>query len=149
MKKGFTFEGFNVDGVDISETAIKRYKENFTKKDSIINLISSDLREYDIKKDNDTLIIAANVLNFFRKSEIYIIINKIKDGLKEDGIVYLNVFSTLDPQYNSIKTNKKQVEENTFYIDERDTYKHFFTQEELNKYFSDLVRIGKKMSVNT
>lgn len=133
----FTFSGFNIDGVDISETAIKRCEENLTPKDSTINLISSDLRKYDIKKDNYTIIIAANVLNFFRKSEIDIIIKKIKEGLKEDGLVYLSVFSTLEPRYNSIKTNKKQVEENTFYIDEKDSFAHFFTQEELNKYFSD------------
>ena len=133
----FTFEEFNIDGVDISETAIKRCKENLTKKDSIINLISTDLREYDIKKDNYTLIIVANVLNFFRKSEIEIIVEKIREGLKEDGMVYLSVFSTLEPRYDLIKTNKKQVEENTFYIDEKDSYTHFFTQEELNKYFWD------------
>ena len=133
----FTFAGFNIDGVDISETAIMRCKENLTKKDSIINLISTDLREYDIKKDNYTLIIVANVLNFFRKSEIEIIVEKIREGLKEDGMVYLSVFSTLEPRYDLIKTNKKQVEENTFYIDEKDSYTHFFTQEELNKYFWD------------
>jgi tellurite methyltransferase len=133
----FAFLGFNIDGVDISDTAIGRCKENLNKKDSIINLSSSDLREYDIKKDNYTLIIASNVLNFFKRSEIDTIMKKIKEGLKKDGIIYLNVFSPLDPQYDSLKMNKKQVEENTFYIDERDTYKHFFTQQELNKYFSD------------
>ncbi|MBZ9687371.1 class I SAM-dependent methyltransferase [Clostridium estertheticum] len=133
----FAFSGFNIDGVDISDTAIERCKENLNKKDSIVNLSSSDLREYHIKKDKYTLIIVANVLNFFKNSEMEMLIKKIKDGLKEDGIVYLNVFSTLAPQYNSIKMNKKQVEENTFYIEERNSYKHFFTQEEQNKYFSD------------
>lgn len=133
----FIFSGFNIDGVDISETAIKRCEEKFAKKDCTIDLIISDLRKYDIKKDNYTIIIAANVLNFFKKSEIDIIIRKIKEGLKEEGIVYLSVFSTLEQRYNSLKESNKQVEENTFYIDEKDSYVHFFTQEELNKYFLD------------
>jgi len=133
----FAFSGFNIDGIDISETAIRRCKENLGDRDAVINLICSNLKEYEVKKDNYTAIIAANVLNFFRKSEIDVIIKRIKEGLKEDGIVYLSVFSTLEPQYNSIKENKKQVEENTFYIDEKDSYAHFFTQEETKKYFED------------
>ena len=133
----FNFSGFNIDGVDISETAIKRCQESFTKKDSTINLISLDLRKYDIKKENYTIIIAANVLNFFKKSETNIMIKNIKEGLREDGLVYLSVFSTLEPKYNSIKENNKQVEENTFYIEDRDAYLHFFTQKELNKCFTD------------
>ncbi|MFD3157245.1 class I SAM-dependent methyltransferase [Haloimpatiens sp. FM7330] len=133
----FALTGFNIDGVDISETALERCRKNINKDNLIINLTNCDLTKYDVKKNEYTLIIAANVLNFFKKSDIEIIIKKIKDGLKEDGIIYLSVFSTLDPQYNLLKTSKKQIEDNTFYIDERDTYKHFFTKEELNKYFSD------------
>ena len=55
----FTFEGFNIDGIDMSETALNRCKENLSKKDSIINLVNSDLREYDINKDKYTLIIVS------------------------------------------------------------------------------------------
>lgn len=133
----FAFEGFNIDGVDISETALKRCEENLSNKDIIVNLAISDLREYEVVKDQYTLIIAANILNFFRKSEIDAIIKSIKEGLKEDGIVYFIVFSTLEPRYNSIKATKTEVEENTFYIDEKDSYAHYFTQEEIVKYFSD------------
>jgi len=133
----FTFEGFNIDGVDITETALNRCKENLNKKNLVINLVNSDLREYDIKKDTYTLIIVANVLNFFRKSEIKIIIEKIKEGLKEDGVVYLNIFSTLEPRYKLMKTSEKQVEKNTFYIEEKESYIHYFTQEEINSYFSE------------
>ena len=133
----FAFTGFNIDGVDISETALNRCKEKFIELNSTINLESSDLRDYEIKKNNYTLIIAANVLNFFKKSEIDLIIEKAKDGLQEGGILYLNVFSTLEPNYESLKLNQKQIEENTFYNKDRDSNMHYFTQEEIIEYFSD------------
>lgn len=135
----FNMLGFNIDGVDISETALSRCRDNLNDSSSIINLDICDLRKYDIKKDNYSIIVSANVLNFFKKSEVDGIIRNIKDGLNEGGIVYLSVFSTLEPKYTFLKSNKKEneVEENTFYIEERDSYAHFFTQEELLQYFND------------
>lgn len=135
----FNMSGFNIDGVDISETALSRCRENLNDNKSIINLDICDLRKYDIKRDNYSIIISANVLNFFKKSEVDGIIKNIKDGLNEGGFVYLSVFSTLEPKYNFLKSNKKEyeVEKNTFYIEERDSYAHFFTQEELLEYFND------------
>jgi tellurite methyltransferase len=133
----FIFSGFSIDGVDISDTALNRCKEKFAMENSDINLVSCDLRDYDIKMDNYTLIIVANVLNFFRKSEIDNMIQDIKAGLQKGGLIYLSVFSTLEPKYKTLKLNQKEVEENTFYIEEKDMYTHFFTQEEIKSYFSD------------
>lgn len=134
----FAFSGFNIDGVDISETAVNRCREKFDKLNSTINLVNSDLRNYHIKKDNYTLIIAANTLNFFKKPEIDLIIEKAKAGLQEGGMLYLSVFSVLDPNYKSSTPSRKQTEKNTFYIEERDSNVHYFTQEEVTEYFSDL-----------
>jgi len=134
----FAFSGFNIDGVDISETAVNRCKEKFAELNSNNNLVNSDLRNYDIKNDNYTLIIIANVLNFFKKPEIDLIIEKTKTGLQEGGMLYLSVFSTLDPNYKSSILSRKQVEKNTFCIEERDSNVHYFNQEEITKYFSDL-----------
>lgn len=145
----FALSGFNIDGIEISETALKRCRENLmtiynssenndlNKNEYNINLIINDLRTYNIKKDNYTAIVVANVLNFFKKSEIDLIIKNIKEGLKEDGMVYISVFSTLEPRYTFLKENNKQVEENTFYREERDSYVHYFTQKEICDYFSD------------
>lgn len=133
----FASLGFDVDGVDSSQTAIDRCEDNFAGLDSTVNLINCDLKEYDIKKDNYTLIIAANVLNFFKKPEIAAMVQKIKAGLQEDGILYLTVFSTLEPKYITLKLNEKQVEENTFYIQERNSFVHYFTKEEIKEYFSE------------
>jgi len=133
----FALSDFNIDGVDTFEPALSRCKEIFKGINTTINLISCDLREYDIKSDNYNLIIVANVLNFFKKSEIDMIVQKIKTGLKEDGILYLTVFSILEPKFSILDLNQEKVEENTFYIEERNSYVHYFTQKELNVYFSD------------
>lgn len=133
----FALSGFNVDGIEISETALERCRENLNRNNGNINLNIADLRTYNIKKSNYTAIVVANVLNFFKKSEIDIIVKNIKEGLKEDGMVYLSVFSTLEPQYKFLKENSEQVEENTFYREERASYVHYFTQKEICDYFSD------------
>lgn len=36
-----------------------------------------------------------------------------------------------------LNNSQMQVEENTFYIEERCSYIHFFTQNEITEYFSD------------
>lgn len=133
----FALSGFNIDGVDISETALDRCKENFTDINTKVNLICTDLKNYSIIKDNYSLIIAANVLNFFKKADIENIIQDIKEGLTEGGVLYLSAFSTLDPKFNTSQANNKQIEENTFYIEDRDTYIHYFTKEEIAEYFTD------------
>ena len=132
----FALNDFKIDGVDFSETAIKHCKERFHNSHNI-DLKCCDLREYSIKRDNYSLIIASNVLNFFKKSELDEVIKGIKDGLKKGGIVYLCVFSTLEPNYKKLKNSALEVEENTFFIEKRNIYKHFFTKEEIKEYFSD------------
>lgn len=133
----FAINGCNIDGIDTYEPALSCCKEVFKDAETTINLINCDLREYDIKSDNYSLIIVANVLNFFKKSEIDKIVQRIHEGLKEDGILYLTTFSKLEPKYNILKHNQEMIEENTFYLEERNSYVHYFTQEEINEYFSD------------
>jgi 2-polyprenyl-3-methyl-5-hydroxy-6-metoxy-1,4-benzoquinol methylase len=138
----FAMNGFYIDGVDISETAINRCKENFNLENLAANLTITDLRHFIIEKNKYTLIIAANVLNFFRKADINELIEKIKLGIRDGGIIYLSAFSTLDPTYKFLKENQREFEENTFYSDQRNSYTYFFTKEELLNYFSDFELIS-------
>lgn len=133
----FATNGFNIDGVDTSNTALNHCKEIFIEYNVNVNLINCDIKEFNFENNNYNLIIGANVLNFFKKSDIEILIQKIKDGLNEDGVLYLTVFSTLEPNYNKLNISQNQIEENTFYIKERNSYVHYFTQNEITEYFSD------------
>ena len=95
-----------------------------------------DLKETEITQGKYTLIIAAWVLNFLRKTEVCKIVDKIKDGLKKDGLVYVGAFSTSDPGYQRAKKTLKEVEENTFYSEKRKSFIHCFTRNEIASLFN-------------
>ncbi len=132
----FAKMGYGVEGVDISQTAIKRCVERAENANLKVRAEVGDLREVNIPLGRYSLIIAAWVLNFFRKTEVEGIINKIRNGLKKGGFVYTGVFSIDDPGYERAKKLLKAVEENTFYSSRRDSFMHYFTREEVLSLFA-------------
>ena len=83
--------GFNVTGVDISKESLKYIEENFDC--SNLTLINKDVREFEIEKNKYDLILSSNVLHFIPKEDFLKIIKKIKENLKEGGLIYISVFS--------------------------------------------------------
>lgn len=131
----FAKMGYEVEGADISQTAIERCLQRAETQNLKVKAEVKDFREKDIPLGKYSLIIAAWVLNFFRKTEVETIVEKIKNGLKKDGVVYLGVFSPSDPSCQRAKENLKEVEENTFYSAKRDSYFHYFTRDEIQSLF--------------
>ncbi len=130
--------GYEVEGYDVSQTAVDRCMEMAQKEGLSVMAQASDLREVDIPQGRYSLVLASWVLHLLKKTEAVQVISKIKNGLISDGIVYMTVFSTEDPFYvGAREKDLDEVEENTFYLPERDTYMHFFTQEEICSLFSD------------
>ena len=119
--------GFNVTGVDISNESLKYIEENFDC--SNLTLINKDVREFEIEKNKYDLILSSNVLHFMPKEDFLKIIKKIKENLKEDGLIYISVFSKEDP---SSKLNK-HFKENTCIS--------YFSKEEILDIFSDFTTI--------
>lgn len=129
--------GFSIEGIDIIEDNIK----NYLNKAKTLNLDVvgkvADIRDIEIKEDEYSLIIISWVLNFFNKKDIDSIISKIKKGLKPNGVVYFSVFSIEDDFY--IKNlDKLTKEEHTLCFGENEYYRHYYTKEEVMKYFEDL-----------
>ena len=81
--------GFNVTGVDYSTKCLEVCKNTCNK----LNLVQSDIRTFDIEKDKYDMIISGYVLHFLHKNDSYQIIKNIKNNLKNNGIVYISVFS--------------------------------------------------------
>lgn len=133
----FAKMGYEVEGVDISQNAIERCVKRAKNANLQIKAEVRDLREVDIPQGRYSLIIAAWVLNFFKKTEVEEIIRKIKNGLKKDGFVYIGAFSLNDPCYERAKKNLEAVAENTFYSKKRGSFIHYFTKEEILSLFSD------------
>ena len=134
----FARMGSKVEGIDISETAIKHVIERSQNANLEVEAHVGDVRELDIPQGDYSLIIAAWVLQFLRKSEIENIVAKIKHGLKKDGLVYCGVFSLDDSLYKDRKKQLEMVEENTFYLEKRDMYFHYFTKQEILSLFAGL-----------
>ena len=123
----FSNFGFNVTGVDISNESLKYIEENFDCAN--LTLINKDVRKFEIEKNKYDLILSSNVLHFMPKEDFLKIIKKIKENLKEDGLIYISVFSKEDP---SSKLNK-DFKENTCIS--------YFSKEEILDIFSDFTTI--------
>ncbi|MEL3958181.1 class I SAM-dependent methyltransferase [Caldifermentibacillus hisashii] len=138
----FAKQGYKVEGIDISETAINRCLLLSKEHNVNINAKVDDIRTYDIKKEEYSLIILSNVLNFFSIKEVNDIITKLKNGLKENGLFYINVFDNEEPSLTIAKERCKKIADFTFYDEENKMYLHYFTQEELENLVADYETIS-------
>ncbi|MDU2686193.1 methyltransferase domain-containing protein [Paeniclostridium sordellii] len=136
--------GYEVEGVDISKENITSYLNKAKNLGLDLKGTVMDIKNFEIKENEYSLIIVSWVLNFFRKSEIDIIIEKIKKGLKKDGIVYFSAFSILDDFYIE-NLDRFCGEENTLYFEEYKTYRyHYSSKDEILNYFDTLETISIK-----
>lgn len=133
-------QGFNVTGVDFSQKCLEICKNNCPK----LNLVQSDIRKFKIEKNKFNLIMSRCVLHFFHKDDCYEIINNIKENLKNDGLVYIHVFSIEDPKCEkySYSHEFEKLENNIFHNTENNTYVSFFTKAEVKNIFKDFETIS-------
>lgn len=131
--------GFNVTGVDYSTNCIAICESTCPS----LNLIRSDVRKFNIEKDKYDLILSRCVLHFLHKKDSYQIIKNIKDKIKTNGLVYINVFSLEDPKYirHSLSPNFEILDNNILHNTVEDTYVSFFTKEEVLELFKDFKTI--------
>ena len=103
-----------------------------------LQVSAEDIAEVDIVEGKYSLIILSTVLNFLKKSEAIELIEKAKSGLAEKGLLYLSVFSVETPGYLKTKEKYSMVEDNSFYIEDSDTYLSYFSLEEIKEILADL-----------
>lgn len=134
--------GFEVESIDKNKECLEKIKNLTEKHNLAIKTKCCDIKNFRFEKDKYSLVIATFSIDFLKKSEINIILDKIKTSLKINGFVYLSVFSIKDPMYKLIiGKGLKQVEKNTFYLAKHKTYRHFFTKKEIREKFSDFKTI--------
>lgn len=133
----FSRSGFVTEGIDISETAVLRAKKYAEENNLAMKAEVGDVTSFEIKENTYSLIILANVLNFFQEKDIKNIIEKAKKGLMEDGFIYINVFDRKDPSLERNRNNGHQrLNDLTFYRQATNSYIHYFSKEELMNYFT-------------
>jgi tellurite methyltransferase len=131
----FANKGFETEGIDISETAVNRALSYSHENGLMMKAKVSDLISFEIEESAYSLIILANVLNFFKAEEIKQVIDKAKKGLMKGGLLYINAFDIHDPSYERNVSRAERISDHTFYRAKSDSYIHFFTRKELESYF--------------
>lgn len=104
--------GFDVVCVDKDKENIDYIKKNYPN----INAVNKDILGFDFPEEKYDLVLGINLLHFFKLENIKLLINKILKSLKNNGLIYLQVFSVKNP-------NKK--------------FPYLFTKKELQEFFSE------------
>lgn len=137
----FAKKGYKVEAVDISAKALEKCRKLAKRMKLTIKTKVVDLKKIEITPEKYSLVICAWVLNFFKKKEIVELIEKMKKGVKINGILYIVVFSTEDPSFAEQRKKLKMAEKNTFYSCRKKSYMHYFTRKELSSSFRDFATI--------
>ena len=87
---------FSIEGVDISEVAINNLKHKYHN----CTFISSDIMEFNIKSNYYSLIICSMTLSYLDDINKTILINRIKEGLINNGVVFISTLSPDDPVFS-------------------------------------------------
>jgi len=131
--------GFKVEAIDFVPEGLKKCQDFAKKHNLAIKTKVINVKKFKFKENYYSLVVARAILDFFKKSEIETIIKRIKKSLISDGFIYFLVFSTKDPLYLKIREKGiKEIEENTFYLPKFETYRHFFTENELKEIIKGL-----------
>ncbi|MEA2113382.1 MAG: methyltransferase domain-containing protein [Patescibacteria group bacterium] len=144
--------GFKVEAIDKIAEGLKKCRDFAKKHNLLIKTKVCDIRKFGFKANKYSLIISTAALDFLKKSEIELVVKKIKKSLVINGFIYFLVFSTKDPLYQKVKKlGLKKIEKNTYYLPKHKIYRHFFTQKELKEKFEDfkIVYLKQKKILDT
>lgn len=135
----FAKMGFEVECVDVSKSSVKKCQERAKAEHLQLVVHQTDIRTFEIPRRRYSLIIASKVLQFFLKSEIEELAQRIINGLTKRGCVYLRVFSPEEyGYYIRDKRETSLVEPNTYYIPRYKLHYHFFSKKEVLELFPTL-----------
>lgn len=128
--------GCKVTSVDASNVALRKLAHIARERNLSIGTVESDLEKYTFEKTRFDIVIAATILDHLGDNLRQKIASGIIETLKTGGIVYANVFTTLDPGY--IARVKQSVNENLGISDTAMCIEHYFESKELYNLFSSL-----------
>jgi cyclopropane fatty-acyl-phospholipid synthase-like methyltransferase len=129
--------GRKVEGVDTSKFS-KGLPEVIEAEGLDFTYHKMDLRDFEIPQQKYALIVAAKILQLFRKSDIETIAERMQAGLKPKGVIYIYTFSVEDLQHIQKWDDLEKVEENTYYYAPYKLHFHFFSKNEIFELFPEL-----------
>ena len=126
--KLFSSSGFNVTGIEISETAYRLAKQ-FDPLSKFYNRSVLDM-SFDAAKYG--AIYCFNVLHLFCENERRLFLQECVGRLREQGLMFFTVFSDGEPSFRQ----GKEIERNT-YESRLGRPTHYFTEDDLREHFRD------------
>ena len=129
--KYFIENGYNVDGIELSNEAIKLGKEYCPK----INFINGSVLNIDLDKKYDA-VFCFSIIHLFQKNDRQNILENCIKHCKEDGLIAISNCSIKDKSY---KIGNK-IEENTYEVKKGKNI-HFFNEEEMEFIYKKLENI--------
>lgn len=121
----FAKEGFEIEGVDISQTALIKCEKLFKNFNCKYSLFNHLIENYKFLSNNYSLVISSWSLNFMKKTDAINIFKNAQNSIISGGIIYLGVFTQKDPQWKIYKDNYAEIENDTFYNPEKNLIKTF------------------------
>lgn len=123
--------GFHVTGVDLSDVAIEKLKEHYGAQGQFD---VGDIRSFPIPPSHYTLIVCSMVLSYLDDAELAVIAERIKQGLKPGGCLFIKDLSSEDPLAR---------------IPDPHTVEHrnFFTREKILRFFNNLTPIEVSLAL--
>ncbi len=88
--------GFEVSGIDISSYAISELSREYPNCDFHV----SDILDFEMKSDEYDLILCSMVLHHLDEAGVEKAVEKMKQGLKKGGVIYVSMLSDRDPTAN-------------------------------------------------
>lgn len=145
----FSMLGYEVDGVNIDESAVKQSLERAKDLGVTINARVGDISSVEVERGGYSVVLAMYMWQYFPRETSEHIIVKIKNALSVGGVVYVAVFAPGDICFERAKKDPdfKLIGPNTYFAEKsqwwgcqtssKQTYVHSFTKEDLLSLFSD------------
>ena len=118
-------------GVDLSDVANKKLREQYGSQG---RFEIQDVRSFPIPPSHYTLIVCSMVLSYLDDAELAVIAERIKQGLKPGGCLFIKDLSSDDPLAGI--PEPRTVER-----------RNFFTREKILRFFGGLIPIEVSLSL--
>jgi ubiquinone/menaquinone biosynthesis C-methylase UbiE len=138
-------QGFEVYGLDVSETGLKKTRERLKKRNLEAFLVKCDMKLLPFMDSCFSAMICLNTIYHQRRDEIQQTISEVHRTLNKNGLLLANFHSKRSHRYRcGIK-----VEENTFMDQdgpEKGVLHHFVDENELKLFFKNFRIVKKRLN---
>lgn len=130
--KPFSESGFQVTGLEISDTACEMAREY----DPQTRAYNGSVLDMSMVPGQFDAVYCYNVLHLFREEERFLCLQQCAEKVKDNGLLFFTAFSEREPSFG----RGQEVEKNTF-ESRPGRPVHHFTEAELHDYFQDFQTI--------